>query len=222
MVDLQFMDGAMANRILMLSITRNFRPMAILYLCCLIVASPNHAQESPDEIALSPGYGYLLIRLICPNGERIARFEMTNLETGDVITTRSDMYKAAGQKAWMGLIALPEGRYFWSKYEPVYRTGLESPRHNPVLTRNAPSSASDTFEITPGVINYAGDWVMYFRSIRQNPIVSHDAKTIQRLVDRYPEHVKRYEVYLSMMGKKGVSLKEFLRIVEEHSDSVIE
>ena len=70
-----------------------------MWLGCLFASSPNVAEESPDEMALQPGYGYLLIRVICPDGERIARLEMTNSGTGAVITTRFDMYKSAGQKA---------------------------------------------------------------------------------------------------------------------------
>ncbi len=212
----------MTDRILMLSITQNFRPVAVLCLCCLFVSSPNLADESPDEIALQPGSGYLLIRVICPAGERIARLDMTNLETGAVITTRSDMYESAGQKAWMAMVAIPEGRYFWSEYEATYHVGLEQPRLNRILKRGGPSSASGTFEIVPGVINYAGDWVMQLTHYKRDPTISHKMETVERLVDRYPEHTKRYEIYLSMMDKKAISLKEFLNIVKEHSGQVIE
>lgn len=206
----------------MLSITQNFRPVAILCLCCLFVSSPILADESPDEIALQPGSGYLLIRVICPAGERIARLEMTNLETGAVITTRSDMYESAGQKAWMAMVAIPEGRYFWSEYEPTYYAGLEQPRFNRRLTRTGVPSSTDTFEILPGVINYAGDWVMQLTHYKRDPTISHKMETVKRLVDRYPEYIKRYEIYLSMMGKNAISLEEFLKLVEEHSDSVTE
>jgi hypothetical protein len=47
-------------------------------------------------------------------------------------------------------------------------------------------------------------------------------ETVERLIDRYPEYTKRYEIYLSMMDKNAISLKEFLKIVKEHSDQVIE
>jgi hypothetical protein len=215
-------EGAVTDRIPMLSITQNFKPVAILWLGCLFVSSSNLADESPDEIALQPGHGYLLIRVICPAGERIARLEMTNLETGAVITTRSDMYQSAGQKAWMAIVAIPEGRYFWSEYEPTYHVGLEQPRLNRILKRGGPSSASGTFEIVPGVINYAGDWVMQLTHYKRDPTISHKMETVERLVDRYPEYTKRYEIYLSMMDKKAISLKEFLKIVKEHSGQVIE
>lgn len=212
------MSGAVADRISM-SIAQNFGAAAILCLCGLFVAPPNPAQESPDEITLAPGYGYLFIRLIFPSGDEIGRFEMTNLGTGDVIKTRPHMYQAAGQNAWMGLIALPEGRYFWSEFEPSYRFGLEESRFAIVRRKSAPRTASDTFEIAPGVINYAGDWVMQFTTNRQNPNVSLNKKTLERLVESYPEHIKRYEIHLSMMGKQAISLTEFLKLVEEHSDS---
>ena len=222
MVDLRLVDGAVTDRILMLSITQIFKPAAMLWLGCLFVSSPNVAEESPDEMALQPGYGYLLIRVICPAGERVARLELTNLKTGAVITTRSDMYKSAGQKAWMAMVAIPEGRYFWSEYEPTYYAGLEQPRLNRRLTRTEVPSSTDTFEIVPGVINYAGDWVMQLTHYKRDPTISHKMETVERLVDRYPEYIKRYEIYLSMMGKSAISLKEFLKIVKEHSDPVIE
>ena len=207
----------------MLATVNRLGKLAILHLICLSVSCPTYAEQSPDEIALSPGYGYLLIRVICPDGERIARLVMTNLETGAEITTRSDMYKSAGQRAWMALVAMPEGRYFWSEYEPSYRVGLEQPQFNARLSRpDVPVSTSNTFEIVPGVINYAGDWVMRIRSYRRDPIIGHNIETVERLVDGYPEHVQKYEVYLSMMGKNAISLTEFLKLVEEHSDSVIE
>ena len=178
-----------------------------------------HAQEAPDDAALSPGYGYLLIRLICPDGEQIARLEFTNVDTKEVITTSADMYEPAGQKARMGLIMMPEGRYYWSSYEPTYGVGLERPRFNDRVSRNGPSSAEDTFEIVPGAINYAGDWVMRFLNLKQKPSINLDASTIQRAAERFPAHVTRYEVYLSMMGKQAISLADFLKLVEEHSDS---
>jgi hypothetical protein len=48
--------------------------------------------------------------------------------------------------------------------------------------------------------------------IRQNK------KTPGRLFEEFPGYANRYEIYLSMMGKKAISLREFLSIVEEHSE----
>lgn len=193
--------------------------LAILHLSCLSVANTTFAEQSPDEIALSPGDGFLLIRLICNEGERVGRLDFKNLQTGVVITTRTDSYKSAGHKAWMALLALPEGRYFWSEYEHFYRIGNEQPRLNTRLTRTGGAvSTNETFEVVSGVINYAGDWVMRINWHRLDPIIGLDMKTLERLIDRYPDHVNKYEVYLSMMGKKAISLMEFQRIVKELSE----
>ena len=190
-----------------------------MWLCCLFVSSPTLAEESPDEIALQPGYGYVLIRVIFPHEYRIASFEMTNFDTGDVVKTNSRMYKSAGLNAWMCLVAIPKGRYFLSEYRWVL---LRTPRASERYTQEGPRSASDIFEIVPGVINYAGDWLMRINTRNWNPIISHNIKTVERLIDRYPEYANRYEIYLSMMGKNAISLKEFLKLVKEHSDPVIE
>ena len=191
----------------MLSTPQIFKPAAILWLCCLFVSSPNLAEQSPDEIALSPGYGYLLIRVICPDRERIARFEMTNLDTGDVIKTYSRRDKSAGPNAWMSLVAIPQGHYFLSAYEPryPYRGEREVLLNIQPFRLKAPSSASGTFEIVPGVVNYVGDWTMRVGVNRRKLKIglNYRLKTLERLVDRYPEYDNRYEIYLSVMGKKA-------------------
>lgn len=118
---------------------------------------------------------------------------------------------------------MPSGRYFWSKYESEYRIGLEhSTLQDPAIRREAPSSASDTFEIIAGTINYIGDWEMRIRTEdftahrRWSVEISQNKKTLERLFEHFPEYANQYEIYLSMMGKKAVSLQEFLRIVAEH------
>ena len=216
-------------RILMLSITQNFRPAAILWLSCLFVSFPNLADESPDEIALQSGYGYLLIRLSEKQGGRVSRFEMTNIETGDVIKTTSRMYKSAGVDTWMCLVAVPEGRYFWSEYGRFSKHHRISDFVPPELFRQgAPTSVSDIFEIVPGVINYVGDWVMRIAlmEVRGHRMLEADTtfneKTLELLFDRYPEHANRYEIYVSLMGKYAISRKDYRRIVEEHANSPIE
>ena len=216
-------------RILMLSITQNFRPVAILWVCCLFVSFPILADESPDDIALQSGYGYLLIRLSEKQDGRVARFKMTNIDTGDVIKTTSRMYQSAGVDAWMCLVAVPEGRYFWSEYGRISKHYRISDFVHPELFRQGPpTSVSDIFEIVPGVINYVGDWVMRnaLMEVRGHRILEVDVtfneKTLERLVDRYPEHAARYEIYVSLMGKYAISRKDYQRIVEEHANSPIE
>ena len=152
---------------------------------------------------------------------------MTNPDTGYVIKTNSRMYKSAGLNAWMCLVAVSEGRYFVSEYTPRVGDHFGGVWWNLEPIRlEAPSSTSNTFEIAPGVINYVGDWTMQSQWRRQKlemePDVNFDMKTLERLIDRYPEYANRYDIYLAMMGKKAISLEEFRKIVEEHSNATIE
>jgi hypothetical protein len=132
----------------------------------------------------------------------------------------------------MCIVISPPGRYFWSKYEAEYRIRMEkSTIQDPPITRERPSTASDTFEIISGVINYIGDWEMritagdYFEADdiksavtrRWSVDIRQNKKTLGRLFEEFPGYANRYEIYLSMMGKKAISLREFLSIVEEHS-----
>jgi hypothetical protein len=137
------------------------RPVAGLLLCGLFVSPPGVAEELHQAAPIRPSHGYLLIRIAGASGERIERFEFTNQETGYVVTMRTDVCKPAGPRARMRIVISPPGRYFWSKYEVEYRIGMEqSLNQDPPIIREAPGSASDTFEIAPGVINYIGDWEM--------------------------------------------------------------
>jgi len=197
-----------------------------------LLASPVLADASTDASADKPAaaltlqknHGYLLIRIVGTSGERVTRFDVTHVDTGDVVKTRSDTYKSAGPNAWMFLLPVPAGRYFWSKYSSDYSVGLELSRNqDPMIGQAAPSSASDTFEVAPGVINYAGDWQIRISSDgpsrRWTKDVSQNVKTLERLFERFPEHASKYEIYLSMMGKEAISFVEFQRIIKQHSGS---
>ena len=109
---------------------------------------------------------------------------------------------------------------------------------DPAITRKEPSSASDTFEIVPDAINYVGDWEPHIKAgdiglksgvdinsgaavlvdrrwslkTKQNP------KTLSRILELFPEYASRYEIYLSMMGKKAISLQDFMKIMQERSE----
>lgn len=196
-----------------------------LCLFCLSASDLSLAEQSPYEIAGQLDHGYLLIRILASSSEKIARFEFTSYGTGYVVKIRPETCESAGSNARICLVILPSGRYFWSKYESEYRIGLEhSTLQDPAIRREAPSSASDTFEIIAGAINYIGDWEMRIRTEdftahrRWSVEISQNKKTLERLFEHFPEYANQYEIYLSMMGKKVVSLQEFLRIVAEHSD----
>jgi len=81
----------------------------------------------------------------------------------------------------MCLIISPAGRYYWSRYESEYRIRFEYSKIQDLpISREAPSSADDTFEIAP-------------------------------------DYANNFDIYLSMMGKEAISLREFLQIVQEQS-----
>jgi hypothetical protein len=130
-------------------------------------------------------------------------------------------FKAAGVNAWMTILAAPGGRYFWSEYEAIAGSVVEGTRNlDALFGRSAPSSADDTFEIVPGVVNYVGDWKMHIVSAnrrRIDSIISLETSTLQRYVEEYPELATKYPVYVSMMGKEAISLDELVKIMNSQS-----
>ena len=122
----------------------------------------------------------------------------------------------------MALVAAPEGRYYWSKYEPVFGRAIEESRDlDRMYRRNAPSSAEDSFEVEAGVVNYIGDWTMRIVSAerrRLQPVIEYEKSTLERYVTEYPELVNEHEIYLSMMGKEAISLAELAKIIESQSN----
>ncbi len=107
---------------------------------------------------------------------------------------------------------------------------------DPAIIRDEPGSASDTFEIIAGAINYVGDWEMNIRSgnVEQRSLTGapadvtmvrrwsvdtrQNSETLQKLFEVFPDYANRFGIYLSMMGKKAISLKEFLKIVEQNAE----
>jgi len=98
------------------------------------------------------------------------------------------------------LVILPSGRYFWSKYESEYRIGLEhSTLQDPAIRREAPSSASDTFEIIAGAINYIGDWEM---RIRTEDFTAHRRWSVE-----ISQNKKRWNDYSNIFLSMPTSMK---------------
>jgi hypothetical protein len=214
----------MTNRSQIVSIAQTFRRLAVFYLCSVFLAAPTLAAEPTHGLVLLKNHGYLLIRFVASSGERITRFDITNVDTGEVVRTNPDLCRSAGANAWMCLEGVPRGRYFWSKYASEHRVGLEFSRNqDPVIEQKQPSSASDTFQIVAGVINYAGDWDISITSEglsrRYSVDIEQNIKTLQRLFERYPDYANTYEIYLSMMGREAISFVEFQKIVEQQSGS---
>jgi hypothetical protein len=89
-----------------------------------------------------------------------------------------------------------------------------------LFKRSRPSSADDSFEIVPGAVNYVGDWKMHVVSAgrrRIDPIIRLETSTLQRYVEAYPELVNKHQVYVSMMGKKAISLDELAKMMNSQS-----
>jgi hypothetical protein len=177
----------------------------------LFFSGPNLA----DEALLPSDNGYMLIRIILTPRERVGTIVMSNVDTNDVIRIRGKSFEPAGVNAWIALVAMPNGRYFLSEYQPIFGSvGGEVQRLNRRFRWSAPDSASDTFEIVRGMVNYAGDWELRVESssrMELNPIIEFDKSTLERYVTQYPEYSSRYKIYLSPMGEKAISLDELVK-----------
>jgi hypothetical protein len=169
-----------------------------------------------DDVPLSSDQGYMLIRISLNKGERIGTLAMSNVDTKEVIRSRTKSFEMSGSNAWMALVAMPSGRYFWSEYETSFGSSTDSARNSSQMyRRTSPGSASDSFEIVPGVVNYVGDWTMPVVASQQaklDPFIEYDKSTLERYLAQYPEHANKYEIYLSVMGKAAISLQELAKI----------
>jgi len=197
--------------------TKIWRNFFVLFIGsgCVLISSANFADEAP----LPSDQGYMLIRIGLNRGESVGTLAMSNVDTNEVIRCRTDSFEPAGSNGWMALVVMPSGRYFWSEYEASLGTGVEAVRNlNQMYKRKSPGSASDTFEIVPGVVNYVGDWTMRVlpsQRGRLEPIIAYDKSTLERYLLQYPEHANQYQIYLSVMGKAAISLQELAKIMEE-------
>ncbi len=170
----------------------------------------------------SSDHGYMLIRITVGSHETVGLLAMSNANTNDVIRIHTNSFEPAGLNAWMALVAMPYGQYYWSEYQTMHGIGAEATQNiPPVFRRSAPDSASDTFEIASGVVNYVGDWRMRTSTsprLRLNRTVEYEKSTLERYLAQYPEYSNKYEIYLSVMGKKAVSLDEMVKASKGQSD----
>ena len=202
--------------------TIRFDRVIMILLACLMVSTPALPNEVTGEAALPPDHGYMLIHVGVSQRERINIFAFTDVDTKHEVKTRMKSFRSVGVNAWMALVAVPSGRYFWSKYEAVANSSVEGFRNlDSLFRRSAPSSADDSFEIVSGVVNYVGNWRMRVVSSdrrRIDPIISYETSTLQRYVEEYPELANKHQVYVSMMGKAAISLDELAKIMNSRSE----
>lgn len=165
-----------------------------------------------DDTALPADHGFMLIRLQLSANERVDTLQMSNRDTNLVVSIRGKSFQAAGVHSWLALAAVPRGRYFISEYVP--KLGIAGSERQLLGTRfkwNAPGSDRETFEIAPGVVNYVGDWTMRIDASRRtplNPVIEFDKSTLELYVAQFPGHASKFEIYLSAIGKKAMSLSE--------------
>lgn len=201
---------------------RHLISVTILLLACLLLTSPALPDELASDAVLPADHGYLLIRVAVNRKERISIFAFRNVDTNDEVRLRMRSFEAAGASAWMALVAVPSGRYFWSEYAPTFGIGVEDAQEiDQIYARGAPGDASDSFEIVSGVVNYVGDWKMRVVSTarrRLEPVIQYNTSTLERYVEQYPELAGQYEIYMSMMGKAAISLNELAKILEEQAE----
>jgi len=199
---------------LMLPILRRLLPVMIFGIGCLFFPGAILA----DEALLPSDHGYMLIRLKLSSRERVDQFAMSNVDTNEAIRIHTKSFQPAGLNAWIAIVAMPKGRYFLSAYQPRYGIANSEAQILPTMySRSAPESASDTFEIVPGAVNYVGDWSLRFdasRRVRLSTIVELDKSTLERYVTQYPEHSSKYTIYLSVLGEKAISLDELVKAAE--------
>jgi hypothetical protein len=180
------------------------------YACLLLIATLCGAEESKLQEALPSGHGYMFIRMIPVNQVRVARVEMTNLDTNEVVISELNLAAYSGPRETTNLIPVPEGRYFWSSYTLGYTPNIPD-------KRDSPGSHDQVFEIVQGAVNYVGDWSFNKRDQYPYPIdvsVSYSTETLEDLPELYPEKSKDLDVYLSPMGKLAVSVDSFRNTVK--------
>ena len=203
----------------------NVKTAVIISIC--LAATPAIAQDT----ALAANDGYLLVRVFGVSHEKRVYFDFTNEQTGDVFKLADAECESTGASSKMCLLAMPRGRYFWSRYESKTYFRMElSKIQEPVIQRDLPGSESDTFEIVPGVLNYVGDWRMHMSEGDFSGVTpdQHAAVTSRRwkidieqnmpslaiVFDKFPSYTSGYQISLSMMGKEAMPLAEFIKIMQ--------
>jgi hypothetical protein len=195
------------------------RLLAASFLCCCFCSIACLADDKADT--------YLLIRVNEVHNEAIARIDLTHVDTGSIVRIRSNTCNKGSVSSRICLVPAPAGRYFWTRFDMVYLLrGAQSRVEGPGIRRTTPESPSDSVEIVAGAINYIGDWQL--DNIAQSHRHSHrpdysvgirqDPKALQEFYEHFPDEAAGYEIYLSMRGKKAISLRDFLKLVEQQTE----
>ena len=209
------------------SCTRIVVPLRLLvYLCgyAFFVASASSANSSADDISLSVDHGYVLIRITMNTRFKIAerdRIAFKNYDTGESFSIRIKTPYPAGVNTYLSLISVAKGAYFCDLFVPNYSMARRCPRQ----FRRIAISDDDIFEVKSGVVNYIGDWdvskILSWTRSAESPEkdVTYDMATIEKSKAHFPEHLGKYEIYISYKGRKAISLNDLAELLKQHSGS---
>lgn len=188
---------------------RSLRKAALMLLAgagCLLIFGPGSAAVAQSQAE----YGYMLIRVHLSAREQVDVLAMTNVDTEEDVRLHENSFEPAGVNAYIALVPIKAGRYFLSEYQPRYGISTTENRQMAARqTRSDPGSESNTFEIVAGVVNYVGDWTLLMDASRRmsfDPTVEFDKATLETYLTEFPEQASEFEIYLSPLGEKAVSL----------------
>ena len=95
----------------------------------------------------------------------------------------------------------------------------------PPIARTA-VAADDIFEVRAGTVNYVGDWDLKSDWGRTGGMlkidVTYEFAVFENALEHFPEHLRKYGVFISMKGRQAISLTDFLEIVKQQSKSADE
>ena len=135
---------------------------------------------------------------------------MTNLDTRTVTTVISVARRSPGPASWLELLAVPKGRYYWSEVQLGYR-------NSPVYELNEPGHSNHVFEVTPGVVNYIGDWFIdgYWAEGRPRLPTTYNLETLKKYIAKFPDHAEAFDVYYSIRDNQPYRFGNLAEISEE-------
>ena len=191
-----------------------------------ILITEASADDSPaDDISLPADHGYVLIRIIMePRLRNITsardHIVFDEYDTDESFTVRTQTPYKTGVDTWLSLISATEGHYYYSRHVFPGESRFARP-----IARSA-VAADDIFEVRSGVVSYVGDWGLKSNWSRAGSMleidVTYDFEVFESALEHFPEHLRKYGVFISMKGRQAISLPDFLKIVKQHSKSADE
>lgn len=197
--------------------------LALLVGLCgvlVLVACASSANRPADDISLPADHGYVLIRtttnMIPANPSEYGFLVFKNYATGKLFSICPFTTYSAGVRAWLSLISVPKGPYYFNRYSTF------APRNERTIEATEVSN-EDIFEVKPGVVNYIGDWDVTYRNLSWRREVQLDVTygmvAVEKSKAYFPEHLEKYEVFMSIRGKKPTSLYDLAEIIRKRSES---